>query len=1363
MTELIEELRRRDIKLWRDGDNLRFSAPTGALSPELKSKLIAHKAELLAQLSDAEKAATTIPRADRSGGIALSFAQERLWVLDRLEPGLTAYNVAHCWRITGALDPAVLDRSLQEIARRHEILRTTFSTTENGTPVQVIHPSPTFSLRLISIGPDALPQLAEDEAAQPFDLSARPPWRATLARLGDNDHALLLTWHHIISDVWSCAIFARELTALQAAFSAGQPNPLADLPLQYADFAAWQRKTYSGAAMAPQIAFWRERLGGERAPLPVPADRPRPARQSYRGAMCTRELPGALATNLRNLARAENVTLFVLTLTAFKALLARYCGEADICIGSPIAQRPNAETENLIGFFLNMLALRSDFSGDPDFRELLRRERSTVLDAFRHQDVPFEKIVEELHPSRDLSHQPIFQIAFVLQPPGDTLPAFAGTTVVPLPPVVTTAKFDLTLFVEETRDGMRAMMEYSADQFDAATAERMLESFELLLAGATAAPDTPLSRLPILNAVQRERILTEWSGSEHPYPSVQTIAERFAECAAKTPDAIAVIEGDERLTYAQLHARANRVAHFLQSRGIRAGDFVGLRAERSLAFVTKVLGIAKAGGAYIPLDEQEPAARLAVMKAACAFVIDDEPDCDAHSEVVPPAARADGPAYVLFTSGSTGVPKGVIVPHQGIMRLVVNNDYAPFRADDTVAFASNVCFDAATFEIWGTLLNGATLAITPRDVLLSPPALARHLALHRVSVLFLTTALFNRLAHDAPAMFGGLRILVFGGEPADAESVRLVLAHGRPQRLVNGYGPTETTTFAICHVIEKVEGTSIPIGRPIANTRAFLLDATQQPVPIGVAGEIYIGGPGVALGYLGAAGLTAEKFVETAHGRLYRTGDLARWQADGTIDYLGRKDQQVKLRGFRIEPGEIETALQQHPQIRHAAIVVHAEAGAAHALIAYLVAEPAGRVENAALREFLTRHVPGYMIPSAFVWLDALPLTANGKLDTQRLPAPDAPASATPAEAVPPRNECEQGIAAIWKSTLGRDASSVFEDFFTVGGHSLLALRLLGEIRNTFGIEIPARRLFETPTIAGLAEYVSAHTEEAVPERKFLMPIQKGSTALRPLFLVAGGWGGEIEFLVYGELSRQIDPARPVWGLKARGAGTGDAPHSTVAEMAADYLREVRQIQPHGPYLLAGECVGGICAHEMACQLQEAGEKVALLMLLDTVVPNENHLNSYLDAEAQKRAAEARQFSFRRRIGHHFAQMSRLPLGGKFAYILDKVFRIKTPPPPTLQSPAEQHPRGQKDYPVTLLRHRLRPYGGTVTLVIDEESARHYATLGWENIRVGRLETRILPGTHLTYIRENAAAAATALRALLEPITPNLHDATATA
>ncbi|MEO6738975.1 MAG: condensation domain-containing protein [Chthoniobacteraceae bacterium] len=1033
-----------------------------------------------------------IPRRAEGQRLPLSFGQHQLWTIDQMSSGNTAYNIPIAYRIRGELDLRALEESFNHVINRHESWRTTFRECD-GEPEQEIHPECKIQITTTDLA--HLPAgdreakfcaLASEEVSKPFDLRQLPLLRVSLFKLGRDEHVLLINLHHIICDAWSCAILARELTSLYAAFRSGLPNPLPGLPLQFGDYALWQREKCAGAAMASHLAFWCERLGGERAPIPVPADRPRPARQSQRGGVRTRELPSALASKLRELARAEGVTLFILTLAAFKALLARYSGETDLCIGSPIAQRPNVETERLIGFFLNMLALRSDVSGDPDFRELLRRVRATVLDAFQHQEVPFEKIVEELHPSRGLSHQPIFQIAFVLLPSDTTVPTFAGATVISQAVPITTAKFDLTLFIEETGEGMRAMMEYSADQFDATTADRMLESLELLLEGIVEDPSTPLSQLPILGAEQRERILTEWSGSERPYPKEQTIAARFAECAARTPAAIAVIEDGQRLTYSEIDARANRVAHLLQSRGVRAGDFVGLRAERSLAFVVKVLGITKAGAAYMPLDEHEPPARLASMQAACATVLDAEPDGDFPATPATSSAIAEGPAYVLFTSGSTGAPKGVIVPHRGVTRLVVNNDYAPFQPDDVVAFASNVCFDAATFEIWGALLNGAALVITPRDVVLSPFALEGHLSKHHVSVLFLTTSLFNRLAHESPAMFRGLRILVFGGEQADAESVRLVLAHGRPQRLVNGYGPTETTTFAICHTITEVAGSSVPIGHPIANTRVFLLDASLQPVPVGVAGEICIGGPGVALGYHGAPEPTAEKFIATEYGRLYRTGDLARWRPDGTIECLGRMDQQLKLRGFRIELGEIEAALRQLDSLKEAAVVLREDVPGEKRLVAYLVSKSAAPTSLADVRSNLKARLPDYMIPGAFVFLDALPLSANGKLERNALPAPAPNGNGLERPFVAAQTEFEKRIAAIWQDILKTGRVGIHDNFFELGGDSLSAMQVISRLRNTGFPNLNALALFERPTIAELVTALPAASEDATREEGVL-------------------------------------------------------------------------------------------------------------------------------------------------------------------------------------------------------------------------------------------------------------------------------------
>jgi len=1347
VNDLLEELRCRGIRLWREGDNLRFNAPSGALTGELRAKLTAHKAELLAHLSDTT-AGILIPLIDRTGGVPLSFAQERLWVLDRLEPGLSSYNIPYCWRITGPLDPEALERSLQEIERRHEILRTTFSTAANGAPVQTIHPFTARPLRLISTDPGELARVADEEAETPFDLFSGLLWRVTLARLGENDHALLLTWHHIICDAWSNAIFARELTALYTAFRAGQPSPLPELALQYGDYAHWQRAAWADASMASHLTFWREHLRGDRAPLPVPADRPRPVQGSHRGAMVARDLSGDLGAKMRALAREEGVTLFILTLAAFKALLARYSGETDICIGSPVAQRPNVEAESLIGFFLNMLALRSDLSGDPSFRDLLQRVRTTTIGALQHQDVPFEKIVEDLHPSRDLGHQPLFQVAFVLQPSGDMTPEFSGATVEPLTIPVTTAKFDLTLFVEEAGEGMRVKMEYCADQYEAETVDRMLASFELLLGGIVSEPATPLSRLPILCAAERQQILTEWSGCERPYPQDQTIAERFAECAARTPTAIAVIDGADRHTYAELDARANRLACFLQARGVRAGEFVGLRAERSLAFLVRLLGIAKSGGAYVPLDPKEPAERLAAMKAACAVVIDDEPDADAPAGSITCEAQAEGAAYVLFTSGSTGVPKGVIVPHRGIMRLVVNNDFAPFQPDDVVAFASNVCFDASTFEIWGALLNGGSLVITPPDVLLSPQALETHLAAHKITTLFLTTSLFNQMAAQSPAMFRGLRTLVFGGEAADAASVRLVLANGKPQRLVNGYGPTETTTFAICHVIGNLEGSTVPIGRPIANTRVFILDRLMQPVPVGVAGEIYIGGPGVALGYHAASEPTAEKFTTTELGRLYRTGDRARWLSDGTIDYLGRVDHQIKLRGFRIEPGEIETALQRHPAIRQA--VVAESPG--ETLAAWLVRGSGAAPGAGELRAFLKHLLPAPMIPASFVWLDALPLTANGKLDRAALPAPCASEANDAAPTAAPRNGLETSVAKIWEELLGRNSFSIHDDFFAVGGHSLLAIQLLGRLREKFRVDVPVRSLFDTPTIEGVAQFIADKLPPQPPPGQLhsLIAIQRGSPGQRPFFLVPGGWGGEVEFLVYAQIKLHLGRDLPIYGLQARGSDGVEQPHRSVRDMAVDYVDEMRTVQPHGPYLLGGECIGGVLAYEMARRLEELGEKVDLLALLDTERPSRAALRQFCMEERIDRWNGFWKIHVIQPLHDHLENLSRLPLGEKVKYVWHRASRKRGRS--ALQK-AEPTPLDTRKvlghYPRLLMAHSIGSYGGKLTLLIDETTHRRLGDLGWSEIQTAGVELHILPGDHLSYIREHAASAAAKLRELI--------------
>ena len=1353
MNDLLAELRRRDVALWRDGDNLRFNAPTGALTAELRAEMGARKMELLETLAHEMVAAETIPPTDRSAGSPLSFSQESLWILDQIAPGVATYNIELCWRIAGTLDVAALERALSEIVRRHEILRTRIERDAQGRALQIAAPHAPRAIPIVAASPAQLVDLAAEETERPFDLSRGPVFRAVLARFSENDHALLLSWHHLAFDGWSEAVFTRELATLYTAFHEGRANPLPELPIQFGDFAHWQREAFKLGRMQSHLDYWLAQLDADRPPIALPGDRPRPPQQSYRGAIRTRRFSHDLSAALREVCREENVTLFMLLLAGLKALLARYTGEMDLCIGSPIAQRSRVETESLIGFFVNMLALRSNLGGDPTFREILHRVRATALGGFEHQDVPFEKIVAELQPTRHLSHHPFFQVAFVLQAAGGAPPELPDLSIESVSVPGTTAKFDLTLSVTESVGVLDAKLEYATDQFDAPTIDRMLDSLVLLLQGAVADPTTPLSRLPILDAADRQRVLIDWNRTARDYPSDLSVAEIFAQCAARTPDAVAIVDGAERLTYAALNERADVIAGDLKRRGVTSGKLVGLPAERSARFVAGVLGIVKAGGAYVPLDAGEPPERLATMRSQCACTLDLEAAPSSETADFSPTLIAPSdPAYVLFTSGSTGVPKGVVIPHRGITRLVMNNDYAPFAAGDVVAFASNACFDAATFEMWGALLNGGTLVVTPRDVLLSPVALSEHLATHAITVLFLTTSLFNRLAHEAPAMFRGLRHLLFGGEAADATSVSLVLDYGKPLRLVNGYGPTETTTFAVCHEIERVTGSSVPIGRPIANTTAYILDPAQQPVPIGVTGELYIGGPGVALGYLGAPELTARRFIETTFGKLYRTGDLARWRSDATIDYRGRADEQIKLRGFRIEPGEIETALRQVPGVADCRVVCREEPSGTARLVAYFVPGIGGAPPEEQLRAAAANILPAQMVPSAFIAVPAFPLTPNGKLDHRALPASAENPGASPSTTPPPQTPIERDVAELWAEVLGRIGIGIHDDFFALGGHSLLAIRLLSRVREKFGVDLPVRRLFETPTVAGIAGFITSERAPEAPATALqsLVAIQSGDARKRPFFLVPGGWGGEVEFLVYGMLKRHLGVDIPIYGLRARGSDGSAAPHESVPEMVADYVAEIRTRQPHGPYLLGGECVGGVIAYEMARLLESQGEKVALLALLDTGRPTRGALRRFVAAERRderKRFWEAR---VRQPLRDHIAKLSKLSACEKFKYIWQRASRERT----WSHSPATAHTEVERklaaDYPKLLLGYEIGAYGGKVTLLIPEKSHREFGKQGWDEVATGRLDVHVLPGDHVTYIRDHAATTAARLRQIID-------------
>ncbi len=1032
----------------------------------------------------------------RQGDPPASFAQERLWFLDQMLPESPLYNVPGAWRLAGRLDAAALERSLGALAGRHEALRTTFRAVD-GRPVQVIQAAGPVRLPRIDLTAlpaaareDVLQRLVAAETRRPFDLAAGPLLRACLLLLGAGEQALVAVLHHIAGDGWSMGIFARELAAFYAACTGGLAPSLPELPVQYADFAVWQRRWLQGAALEAQIAHWRAALDGVPPGLELPVDRPRPASVGVAGRSVPVELPPALAEELDGWGRRRGATLFMTLLAAFGATLARLTGAEDLVIGSPVANRGRREIEGLIGFFVNPLALRLDLSGDPGFAVLLERARAVALAAWSHQDVPFEKLVEELRPARDPRFTPFFNVLLTLdrRPEEWTLPGLAATA---LAIATTTAKFELVLALEQAGGRLRGGLEHRSDLFDAPTAARLAATFAHLLAAAVAAPERPLSALDPFGEGERWQLLGEWNDTASRPPRA-SLPELFAAQVRRTPEAEAVRYPGETLTYRELDRRANRLARRLLARGLAPEEPVGLCVERSAAWVVGMLGILKAGGVYLPLDPGYPAERRAWMAAdaGAAVVLTAEDLVDGPGPDAAPGVSVDPGrlAYVMYTSGSTGRPKGVAVPHRAVVRLLFATGYVALGPDDRLAQVSNASFDAATFEVWGALLHGGCLVGIGREVLLSPAAFAAELARERITAMFLTASLFNQMALEAPAAFRGLRHLLVGGEALDPRRLRAVLAHGAPQRLLNGYGPTESTTFACWHRIAEVgeEETAVPIGRLLSNTQGYVLGRLLSPVPLGAEGELCLGGDGLARGYHGRPELTAERFVPDPFaalhgapgGRLYRTGDRVRLRPDGAVDFLGRLDRQVKIRGFRIEPGEAEAVLRELPGVREAAVAVRESAERGLELVGYAVPREGVSLETEALLAGLRERLPAYLVPAALVLLDALPLTPNGKLDRRALPAPGA---ARGAEHRLPRTRTEERIAALWTDLLGLEAVGIDDDFFAHGGHSLLATRLVSRLREAFGVELPLRDLFDAPTVAGLAGRVERllHTAAA--------------------------------------------------------------------------------------------------------------------------------------------------------------------------------------------------------------------------------------------------------------------------------------------
>ncbi|VXD10569.1 Non-ribosomal peptide synthase involved in Hassallidin biosynthesis [Planktothrix serta PCC 8927] len=1167
-----------------------------------------------------------IPVIENKENLPLSFSQTRLWFLDLLQPNNPAYNIAIAFRLEGDLNLEALQQSLQLIVERHEVLRTTFESYD-GIPRQVIHKSYQVPLTVIQLNDEALKLAVREEIVRPFHLGSLPLLRVHGYQLAANTHVFVLVIHHIVSDGWSLGVMVKELSSFYTALCLGDNPSLPPLPIQYGDFAHWQRTAFAQTKLQEQLAFWKDKLGGEREVLELPTDYPRSANPLYQGRAVSFTINQEIATQFQKLCESQGATLFMGLLGVFSILLMRYSSQEDLLIGIPIANRNRKEIEGLIGFFVNTLVIRSDLSGNPDFLTLLLRLKEETLQAYANQDVPFEKVVEEIQPERSLNHNPLFQVMFVLQnaPMGKLdLPNLQLT---PLELEQTTAKFDLTLLMSETQQGLQGQWEYRSDLFDEATINRMVGHFETLLENIVASPKQPITELTLLTEVEQHQLLVKWNDTQIEYPQDKCIHQLFEAQVEQTPDAVAVVYETERLTYRELNRRSNQLAHYLQSLDVTTDTLVGLCVDRSIEMIVGLLGILKAGGAYVPLDPEYPEDRLNFMlhdsqvkvlltqqrflellpqhqmRIIC---LDREWQVISQWSNDNPCTltKANHLAYLIYTSGSTGQPKGVMISHRSLCNHTfwMQTEFC-FTANDKVLQKTPFGFDASVHEFYSALLVGGQLLLARSGGHTDPDYLLKYIAEEKITtVQFVPSLLQVLVEHKGIETCNSLQRIFCGGEVLPV-SVSKDLLSKLDVNLYNLYGPTEAcidSTFWNCR--QEIPGQVMPIGRPIANAQIYILDAHLQPVPIGVPGELYIGGAGVARGYLNRPELTGEKFIpnpfsSNSDSRLYKTGDLVRYLPNGNIEFLGRRDNQVKIRGFRIELGEIESVLLQFPQVLNAVVMTCADSSGGDRLIAYLVAKEKHLLSPNILRDFLKRKLPDFMLPSNFVILDSFPLTPNGKVDKKALSTLKIERNINSNKQILPRTPLEYKLLGIWQEILPSRSIGITENFFDLGGHSLLAIRLIAAIEKRLDYSLPVVSLFREGTIEKIAALLEA--TEKPDDLDVLIPLQSQGNLL-PLFLVhqAGGYA-----LSYSLLAQSLGQERPIYALQAQGLDGRQPPLETIPAMATSYLKAIRQVFPDGPYLLGGHSLGGLIAFEMAYQLEAVGEKVENVLIIDTHPP----------------------------------------------------------------------------------------------------------------------------------------------------------------
>ena len=1330
-----------------------------------KAQLSAAKQELvekrLKRAGRTSASSCGIPRRPQAAPSSLSFAQQALWFLDQMAPESPAYINSRFYRMCGTLDREALEASLTEILRRHESLRTHFETLQ-GQPIPVIDPPQPVSLEAVDLRnvsavqrETEIQRLALEVTRRPFDLTRSPLVRFDLFRLTEVDHLLLVTIHHIVSDEWSFEIFAKELGSLYESFCCDKGPLLGELPIQFGDFAVWQRQFLVGNELDKRIGYWRQRLNGAPSILQLPLDRPRPALQSYRGEVKKFIVCPELKQKLKELSRRENATLFMTLLAAFTVVLKRYTGQEDILLGSPIAGRNRTEVEGLIGFFVNTLVLRIDCSGDPTFHEVLRRTRQVALDAYAHQDLPFEKLVEALQPHRDSSYSPLFQVMFVFQNAPLIPPKMPDLNLSVAEIHNRTAKFDLTLIMREDGSSLVGEFEYNTDLFEGNRISRMVGHFQNLLEGIVANPGMPIGDLPLLTAVERQQILVNWNDTRVDYPKDVLLHHLFEAQVERTPDAIAVECGGLRLSYRELNCQANRLARHLGKLGVVADTLVGVCMERCLDLVVALYGVVKAGGAYVPIDPEYPQERVEFMlqdagvpvlltqsrlaqslgahrtRVVC---LDKDRDLIAKEESGNAAIqmRSDNLAYMIYTSGSTGKPKGAMNTHRGICnRLLWMQDRYGLTKMDKVLQKTPFSFDVSVWEFFWPLQTGARLVLAEPGGHRDSAYLVKLITEKQITVIhFVPSMLLIFLEDPGVQSCRSLRHVICSGEalPFDLQERFFELL---PAELHNLYGPTEAAVDVTAWTCQRrSERKIVPIGRPIANTQVYVLDRRMQPAPVGVPGELYIGGVQVGRGYHNRSNLTSERFIPDPYGgssdaRLYKTGDLCRWLEDGSVEYLGRMDFQVKIRGFRVELGEIEAVLQQSPGVDQAVAIVRDYASGDQRLVAYVVPKSGDSPTEQKLRAYLETKLPYYMVPSRLLVLEALPLTPNGKIDRGALPEPG---NIHEVNYVEPCDELEIRLADIWQRVLRTRRVGVTDNFFELGGHSLLAAQLFAKIETVLGRRLPLATIFRAPTVKQLAS--TLRQQEWKPNWSSLVAVQPAGSK-PPLFLCHGAEGN---VLLYRDLAICLGPDQPVYGLQSQGLDGSKNFPKCLEQMASHYVAEVRSLQPEGPYYLGGYCMGGGVSLEMAQQLHAQGQKVALVALLETYNICQN---------PKAPSLLLRCYYFAQTLKFHFENFTMLGRDDAFAFFRRKAkiqrSRIKAALHIWLSTRLPRLRRSERSpYPhVSLARYndrafaqyRPQPFAGRLVLFRPK---KYYARLddpefGWRGIARDGVDVRHLP------------------------------------